>query len=48
MNRDLRPQPEPITISVGSIILFSILFAVIFWIIGFATLHYPANAMGWI
>lgn len=45
---DLRKQePIEIKIETKTIILMSLLTAVFFFLLGVATMHYPAN-MGWI
>lgn len=42
---DLYPVPEPVKVNPFGIILMCFIFALIFFIIGVATMHYPMTHM---
>jgi len=47
---DLYPVQEPITIKINpaGVVLMAFIFALVFFLIGIATMHYPMTQMGWI
>ena len=43
VKKSLYPTPEPIRINPLGVILMSFIFALVFFIIGMLTMHYPMN-----
>ena len=44
---DLYPVPEPIKINPLGIVVMAFIFALVFFLVGIATMHYPMTHMGW-
>ena len=44
MKKSLYPVIEPVKINPFGVILMCFIFALIFFFIGYATMHYPMNA----